>query len=155
MINRTQPLWYARPRGTAISSLAVLDASADEADNDGVLARLGDRLFHLVDGGVAAVVGFIAVLALLCSVPAAGAAVSMPVVLIGALVPCTWTGLCATAGLLVYEGADAAPAWAHAVVEFLVIVGKVVVVMFVVATVLITLAMLIGLLTGLSQAGRD
>lgn len=108
MAMRTLPHWYAQPRGTAITSLAVLDGDGG-GDEGSFLSRLGDRLTNLVDGGPAAVIGFLVVLSMLMPLPAAG--VNTPwLAAVLSLIPIGFCAAACLAGLLVFrEGEDALP----------------------------------------------
>ena len=152
MAARPLPLWYAQPRGTAITSIAAL--GDDGGDREGLLPQLGHRLVNLVDGGPAAVVGFLVILSMLAALPAAAASVVWLAALL-ALIPLGWCGLAAAAGLAVYQLGENAPPWARALVTFLVITGKAAVVTFVVTTVIITVAIVFAMIAGISSAGRD
>lgn len=152
MAARPLPLWYAQPRGTAITSLAVLD---DEVEQEGFMSRYAHNLVNLVNGGPAAVIGFLVVLSMLVTVPAAGAAVSGVVVVLLALIPLAWCGLAAWAGLAVFRDGEDAPPWARGLVAFLIIAGKVATVTFVVTTVIIALCLLFGTAMGFASMGRD
>lgn len=151
-MNRTMPMWYAQPRGTAITALAVLD---DDGDEDGFLPALGKRLTNLVGGGPAAVIGFLVVLSPLVGLPAAGAAANDALAALLALVPIAWCAAGACAGFLVFTRHDDAPIWASALVSFMTITGKIVATVFVVTTIVVAVLMALAMLTGISSMGRE
>jgi hypothetical protein len=151
MAMRSLPHWYAQPRGTAITSLAVLEAS--DEDEGGFLPRLANRLTNLVDGGPAGVVGFLVVLSILATLPAAGASTPWLVATLS-LIPIAFCAVAGGAGLLVYREGEGAPPWASGLVSFLIITGKVAVVFFVVVTVVTVVVMALAMIAGISSAGR-
>lgn len=155
MINRTMPLWYAQPRGTAIASLAVLDAGDDDDAQEGFLPQLAGRLVNIVNGGPAAVVGFLVILAMLSGAPFAGLLTSDILAAVLCFVPLAWCVTAAVAGFLVGTEHAEAPPWASALVSFLEIVGKVCVTTSAVVTVLVVVAMALAVLLGIASAGRE
>jgi len=153
MAMRTLPHWYAQPRGTAITSLAVLDGDGG-GDEGSFASRLGNRLTNLVDGGPAAVIGFLVVLSMLMPLPAAG--VNTPwLAAVLSLIPIGFCAAASLAGLVVFREGEVAPPWASGLIAFLTITGKVAVVAFVVITVVTVVVMALAMLAGISSAGRD
>ena len=151
-MNRTMPMWYAQPRGTAITALAVLDGDDDDR---GFLPELGHRLTNLVNGGPAAVIGFLFVLSSLIGLPAAGGTANDALAALLALVPIAWCAAGASAGLLVFTRHDDAPPWASALVSFMTITGKIVATVFVVTTLVVSVFMALAMLMGISSIGRE
>jgi hypothetical protein len=147
-----RPMWYAQPRGTAITAVAALDG---DDESPGFLGALGHRLTNLVDGGPAAVLGFLVVLSLMAGLPAAGAATSTTLAAAMTLVPVAWCILAAGAGVLVHARGDQAPDWASALVSFMSITGKIAAMVFVVMSIVIFVAVVVGLLTGVASMGRE
>lgn len=152
MSARQMPMWYAQPRGTAITALAVLD---DDHEEQGFFPTLGDRLANLVDGGPAAAIGFLVVLTILSAIPGAFAATDVALAVLLASIPLIWCAASAIAGMLAYTEGEEAPAWAAGLVSFMTIVGKMAAAVFVVTTVIALIAMVVALLFGISSMGRE
>lgn len=151
-MNRTMPMWYAQPRGTAITALAVLE---DSDEDRGFLPELGHRLTNLVNGGPAAVIGFLFVLSSLLVLPTAGATANDALAALLSIVPIAWCAVGASAGFLVFTRHDDAPEWASALVSFMTITGKVVTTVFVVTTFIVAIMMALAMLVGISSIGRE
>jgi hypothetical protein len=147
---RQLPPWVGQSRGTAIGSLALLDP-VEERGGGSFLEKLGDRLVNAVDGGTAAVWGFMSILSQVVALSLIGAIIAPALGAMLVLIAVAWIVVGAVAGYLVHTRADDAPAWARSLVTAMIVVGKITVILLIVASVIIILYLVLAIVV----AGRD
>ena len=153
MASRTSPtpLWAGRTRGTRLSTLVAFPPP--EPPREPFLQELGRRLFNVGGDSAAAVVGFVATMQVFV-VPAAFAYAAAPSLAILALLPAiAWLVTAAFAGHLVHARRDAAPPWANSLVRMFTNVGRIVIAVAIVASILMLLYMLLAI-TVAANSGR-
>jgi hypothetical protein len=126
----TLPLWYGRQRGTDLSALIAIDDDYDDEEGGGI---------NEVTAGI---VGLLAPAALVAVVLASGCLPLAVAVLLGA-VGAAWLGLGLAATWLVTFSDEDQPPWAGAVVAVLVGLGRIIVFVAFVVSLLVLLFMLI------------
>lgn len=126
----TFPLWYGRERGTDLSALIAIDDDFDDEEGGGI---------NEVTAGI---VGLLAPAALVAAVLASGCLPLAVAILLGAG-GAAWLGFGLTAVWLVTFSDEDQPPWAGALVALLVGLGRIIVFVAFVVSLLVLLFMLI------------
>ena len=140
------PIWYGQPRGAGLASLSIIESSDQEVEDQGFVGQLGDRLFSWIDDTQGVFVGLVlplAVLAITATLTAPEAPLAAAFLAFGAAL---WLAVGGVSAWLVAIKDDDAPAWASYVVSGLTGLGRLILIMFVVASVVAVFAALATLL---------